>query len=66
MVKRVIFGEVQNEGVKKLDDLNFREAWILGVLAFLIVLIGVWPNPLVEVMHASIENLAQQALTTKL
>ena len=66
MVKRVIFGEVKNEGVKTLQDLNFREAWILGVLAFLIVLIGVWPNPLVEVMHASIENLAQQALTTKL
>ncbi len=66
MVKRVIFGEVKNEGVKTLEDLNFREAWILGVLAFLIVLIGVWPNPLVEVMHASIENLAQQALTTKL
>ena len=66
MVKRVIFGEVTNEGVKTLEDLNFREAWVLGVLAFLIVLIGVWPNPLVEVMHASIENLAQQALTTKL
>ena len=66
MVKRVIFGEVKNEGVKQLDDLNFREAWILGVLAFLVILIGVWPNPLVEVMHASIENLAQQALTTKL
>ncbi|MFW6028113.1 MAG: complex I subunit 4 family protein, partial [bacterium] len=66
MVKRVIFGEVKNEGVKTLEDLNFREAWILGVLAFLIILIGVWPNPLVEVMHASIENLAQQALTTKL
>ncbi|MFI9654570.1 NADH-quinone oxidoreductase subunit M [Guyparkeria sp. GHLCS8-2] len=66
MVKRVIFGEVKNEGVKTLQDLNFREAWILGVLALLIVLIGVWPNPLVEVMHASIENLAQQALTTKL
>ncbi|MFO7581728.1 NADH-quinone oxidoreductase subunit M [Guyparkeria sp.] len=66
MVKRVIFGEVKNEGVNTLDDLNFREAWILGVLAFLIILIGVWPNPLVEVMHASIENLAQQALTTKL
>ncbi|HSH85368.1 MAG TPA: NADH-quinone oxidoreductase subunit M [Guyparkeria sp.] len=66
MIKRVIFGAVQNEGVKKLSDLNFREAWVLGTLAFLIVLIGVWPNPLVEVMHASIENLAQQALTTKL
>ncbi|MDG4867907.1 NADH-quinone oxidoreductase subunit M [Guyparkeria sp. 1SP6A2] len=66
MVKRVIFGEVKNEGVKTLEDINFREAWVLGVLAFLIVLIGVWPNPLVEVMHASIENLAQQALTTKL
>ncbi|HHO70352.1 MAG TPA: NADH-quinone oxidoreductase subunit M [Halothiobacillus sp.] len=66
MVKRVIFGEVRNDGVAKLQDVNSREAWILGVLAALIILLGVWPNPLVEVMHPSIENLALQALTSKL
>jgi len=66
MVKRVIFGEVRNDGVAKLQDVNSREAWILGVLVALIILLGVWPNPLVEVMHPTIENLALQALTSKL
>ena len=66
LVKRVIFGEVQNDNVAKLKDVDAREAWMLGILVALIILIGVWPNPLVEVMHPTIENLAQQALTSKL
>ena len=32
MVKRVIFGEVTNENVEKLEDLNKREFFILAVL----------------------------------
>lgn len=66
MVKRVIFGDVQNEGVAGLKDVNMREAWMLGILALLIIVLGVWPNPLLDIMHASIEHLAHQALTSKL
>lgn len=66
MVKRVIFGEVVNAAVATLKDLNAREAWMLGSLVFLIILMGVWPNPLLDLMHATIEHLAQQALTSKL
>ncbi len=66
MVKRVIFGEVVNAAVSTLKDLNAREAWMLGSLVFLIILMGVWPNPLLDLMHATIEHLAQQALTSKL
>jgi len=66
MVKRVIFGAVTNDNVAQLKDVNAREAWILGILVALIILVGVWPNPLLEVMHPTIENLAQQALTSKL
>jgi NADH-quinone oxidoreductase subunit M len=66
MVKRVIFGDVQNEGVAKLKDVNKREAWMLGSLVVLIILVGIWPNPLLDLMHATIEHLAQQALTSKL
>ncbi|WP_407276317.1 NADH-quinone oxidoreductase subunit M [Halothiobacillus sp. DCM-1] len=66
MVKRVIFGEVASAAVAGLKDLNAREAWMLGSLVLLIILMGVWPNPLLDLMHATIEHLAQQALTSKL
>ncbi|HHQ68837.1 MAG TPA: hypothetical protein ENM98_00825, partial [Halothiobacillaceae bacterium] len=66
LVKRVVFGDIKNEQVAKLKDVDAREAWMLGILVALIILIGVWPNPLVDVMHPTIENLAQQALTSKL
>ncbi len=66
MIKRVFFGPVTNEGVSGLSDVNHREFWMLGILVLLIILVGIWPNPLAHVMHASIDNLAQQALTSKL
>lgn len=57
MIKRVIFGDVANDNVAKLKDVNKREFFILGVLAILTILLGVWPNPLLEVMHATVDNL---------
>ncbi|NOZ54448.1 MAG: NADH-quinone oxidoreductase subunit M [Gammaproteobacteria bacterium] len=66
MVKRVIFGEVANEGVAALKDLNNREFFVLGVLALAVLLLGIWPAPLLEVMSVTVENLVQQITQTKL
>lgn len=66
MIKRVIFGKVANENVAQLQDLNRREFSILAILAIVIVLLGVWPNPLLEVMHVSVDNLLIQATSSKL
>ena len=66
MYKRVIYGRVANEGVAALQDLDRREFWILASLAALVLLFGVWPNPLLEVMHPSVEHLVQQVLQSKL
>ncbi|HEY9017486.1 NADH-quinone oxidoreductase subunit M [Thiomicrospira sp.] len=66
MIKRVIFGSVANEEIAKLQDLNRREFAIMATLAFVIILLGVWPNPLLEVMHSSVDNLLIQATTSKL
>ena len=66
MVKRVVFGEVVNEGVAKLEDINRREFAMLGVLAVVVVLFGVWPDPLVSVMHTSVDNLVQHISVSKL
>lgn len=66
MVKRVLFGEVKNPGVAALKDINGREGLVLGSLAILVLLIGVWPAPLVDVLHASVTNLLQHVVASKL
>ena len=66
MVKRVFFGAVTNENVEQLSDLNKREFAIMAVLAIAVVGLGVYPGPLMEVMHTSVENLLVQATTSKL
>ena len=65
LVKRVIFGEVANHQVANLKDLNRREGLVLGTLAFAVLLFGVWPQPLVELMHASVEQLLIHIVQTK-
>ncbi len=66
MVKRVFFGEVANDEVKALSDINRREFWMLASLAVIVLLIGVWPDPLLGVMHASVEHLLTQVSQSKL
>lgn len=66
LVKRVIFGEVGNEGVAELKDINQREFIVLGTLAVVVLLFGIWPDPLVAVMHASVDNLIQHITISKL
>jgi NADH-quinone oxidoreductase subunit M len=66
MVKRVFFGPVTNENVEQLQDLNKREFAIMATLAVAIIALGVFPSPLIEVMHTSVEQLLVQATTSKL
>ncbi len=66
MVKRVIFGEVANDGVAALTDVSAREFWMLMVLAVAVLLVGVWPAPLVDVMHASVGQLLNHIVQSKL
>ncbi len=66
LVKRVIFGTVANERVAALTDLDSREFVVLGSLAVLVLIVGVWPAPLVEVMHASVDNLLEHISVSKL
>ena len=66
MVKRVVYGAVASDKVAALTDVNRREILFLAVLAALVLLVGVWPAPLLEVMHATLEHLAQHTAASKL
>lgn len=66
LVKRVFYGEVANSAVAGLKDLTRRE-WIMMVsLALMVLAVGVWPWPLIHMMEASIQNLVEHILTSKL
>ncbi len=66
MVRRVVYGEVGNEHVAAMPDVDRREFFILGVLAVSVLLLGVWPAPLVDVMDATLTNLLEQVTRSKL
>jgi NADH-quinone oxidoreductase subunit M len=66
MVKRVIFGQVVHEAVGQLKDANMREILFLSVLAVAVLLFGIWPAPLLEVMDASVSNLIVHITQSKL
>ncbi|HLF67450.1 MAG TPA: NADH-quinone oxidoreductase subunit M, partial [Gammaproteobacteria bacterium] len=57
MYKRTLFGSMENQQVKELTDITWGERLIFAVLAFLVIGLGVWPAPLIEIMHASIVHL---------
>jgi len=66
MVKRVLFGDVANDNVAKLTDINRREFLMLAVLAVIVLAIGIWPAPVTDVMHATVEHLLTQISQSKL
>jgi NADH-quinone oxidoreductase subunit M len=66
LVKRVIYGEIGNDKVAALTDLNGREFLVLGLLAAAVLLLGLWPAPLLDVMRASTQHLAEQLLVSKI
>jgi NADH-quinone oxidoreductase subunit M len=65
MYKRVIFGEVANDHVRQLKDLNFRELTVLSLLAAAVLWMGVYPLPFTEVMHSSVNDLLRHVALTK-
>jgi NADH-quinone oxidoreductase subunit M len=66
MVKRVVYGEVRSDKVAALEDINKREALVLTSLAIAVLVLGLWPAPLIEVMDVSIANLVKHIAVTKL
>lgn len=66
MVKRVFYGEIQNDNVKALQDINQRELLVMASLAVAVLALGLYPGPVVDVMHASVDNLLQHVAVSKL
>ena len=66
MYKRVIFGAVANDRVAALEDIGMREILVLGLIAIVVLFIGVYPLPLTEVLNLSVSGLLERAAVSKL
>ncbi len=66
MYKRVIFGKVANEKVAALKDIDSREFVVLLLLAVCVLAMGLYPLPVTDVMHASVNNLLGHVAHSKL
>lgn len=66
MYKRVIFGEVANEHVAELQDVNKREFLVLAILAIAVLGMGLYPKPFTDVTLQSVNHLIELAAQTKL
>ena len=66
MYKRVYFGEVTNDHVRELKDINAREFFMLAVLAVAVLYMGLYPKPFTDVMHVSVTELLKHVAQSKL
>ncbi|RMD71314.1 MAG: NADH-quinone oxidoreductase subunit M, partial [Gammaproteobacteria bacterium] len=66
LVKRVIFGKIASDAVAALRDVEVREFVILGALALMVLLLGIWPKPLLDVMHPTVNHLLEHVMQGKL
>ena len=66
MYKRVYFGDVTNDEVRGLTDINAREFGLMAVLAIATLWMGVYPKPFTDVMHQSVTELLKHVALSKL
>jgi len=62
LIKRVIYGEVANDNVASLKDLDTREWIVMTTLAVMTLGLGIWPYPLIDVMEPSIQHLIEHIM----
>ena len=66
MYKRVVFGAVVHPAVEGMNDINGRETLILAILALAVLWMGLYPLPLMEVMHITVDDLLAHVARSKL
>ena len=59
LYRRIIFGELIHEDLKKMIDLNQSEIFILWSLAIPILFIGFYPDPIINTVEISVNNLIE-------
>jgi NADH-quinone oxidoreductase subunit M len=57
MYQRVFLGEVTNDKNREIPDCNTRERWVLTVAVAVIIFMGVYPQPFLRQMDATVAQV---------
>ncbi|WP_202913186.1 NADH-quinone oxidoreductase subunit M [Acuticoccus sediminis] len=57
LYRRVVLGPLEKESMRRMVDLDMRERVIMVPLIVLTIVFGIWPNPVLNVTEASINEL---------
>lgn len=60
LYRRVVFGALTKDALKAITDLSPREVAVFAPLVVLVLWMGVYPEPFLNIMHASVEQLANR------
>lgn len=66
MFKRVFFGKIVHQSIENMQDIQGFNLAAMCVLAFMVLLIGIYPAFLLKLLHSSVSNLLQLSLASKL
>lgn len=66
MYKRVIFGAITNPKVNDLHDISGFEVVAFSILALMVLVMGIYPEPVLKLMHQSVNHLLTLSSVTKL
>jgi NADH-quinone oxidoreductase subunit M len=57
LYRKIIFGKLEKPSLINIQDLNYREVFVLGPLVVLTVLFGFYPKPVLDMSAVSVESL---------
>ncbi|SBV95808.1 NADH-quinone oxidoreductase subunit M [uncultured Alphaproteobacteria bacterium] len=57
LYRRVVFGKVEKEDVKTMQDITGREFAMFAPLVIAVLWMGLYPAPFLDIMSASVDNL---------
>jgi NADH-quinone oxidoreductase subunit M len=60
LYRRVIFGALTKESLKRITDLTPREVAVFAPLVVLVLWMGIYPSTFLDMMHASVDNLVNR------
>jgi NADH-quinone oxidoreductase subunit M len=63
LYRRIIFGKLTKESLQKVSDLSGREVAVFAPLVVVVIWMGIYPMPFLDVMHVSVIHLISQVET---
>jgi NADH-quinone oxidoreductase subunit M len=63
LYRRVIFGALTKESLAAIGDMSLREKAVFAPLVILVIWMGIYPMPFLDVMHVSVEHMIGQIET---